>query len=105
MKAKLLLNFAPSDKLDPALRFEKWETLDLISKTRLVTFLQVLLQLLLMMIYTHHPHFLQTPPLKRSRQDCDLLSSLLRGDEFEQIRSSQRGLFSAFGCAGDVASP
>ena len=36
--------------------------------------------------------FLQTPPLKRSRQDCDILSSLLRGEDFEQIRTSQRGL-------------
>jgi hypothetical protein len=74
-KPKPLVNYflaAPAD-VDPALRFEKWENLDLISKTRLL-------------------NFLQAPPLKRQRQDCDLLAGLLRGEEFEQIRSSPRGM-------------
>jgi hypothetical protein len=42
-------------EVDPALRFEKWENLDLISKNRLITFLQVLVLLLMLMIPTLSP--------------------------------------------------
>jgi hypothetical protein len=65
---------AASEKdLDKTFRFEKWENMDLITKNRMTA-------------------FLRTPPLKRSQQDCDIFSSLLRGEEFEQIRSSPRGI-------------
>ena len=41
-------------EVDPALRFEKWENLDLISKNRLITFLQVLLLMLIIPILPLH---------------------------------------------------
>ena len=55
VKLKTPINDVFSDAVDPALRFEKWETLDLISKNRLITFLQVMLLPLLPRNMSHRP--------------------------------------------------